>query len=148
MLFKGTSTRFAACLPLTPALGKSNMRTGKIILTLVAAVGLVACGEVHRDAAISYHSAAERALIQAGKCMSRTDCSTKEMAFWAGGNKALPWADKAYVTVYNVSDSQTITSIKQYIKEKRTSLSGPPCRLTIFEGSHDNQGNKAADETL
>ncbi len=124
------------------------MRTTKFVFALVTVIGISACGEAHRDAAIAYHSSAEQALIKSGKCADQVDCSKRELAFWAGGNKSLPWADKAYVSVYNVSDQQTISLIKQKIKEKRTAFPGAPCQLTVFDGSHASPGNKVIDETL
>ena len=97
---------------------------------------------------MAYQSATELALIQAGKCVDRADCSSKKMAFWAGGSSVFPGSDKAYVSVYNVSDMQMIDSIKRQIKETRTSLSGPACQLTVYGGSHDSPGKKVFNETL
>lgn len=124
------------------------MRTSKILLGLTAVAVLSACGEAHREAAIAYHQATEGALIRAGQCADSKDCSIKQMAFWAGGNNAFPWANKAYVTVYNVSDLKTVSSIKEAIIQSRASSNGPPCQLTVFSGAHNNAGIKVHDETL
>jgi hypothetical protein len=125
-----------------------KMRIKTYITGLVIGANLTACGELHRDAAIAYHQAAEVALINAGKCSDSQDCTKKKMVFWAGGGNLLPWTDKAYVTVYNVSDLAAISRIKETIEKSRKSLNGPPCQLTVYSGSHSNPNKKVHDETV
>lgn len=113
-------------------------RFRRFVLLIMFCLIASGCGEVYREEAQQYHALAQEILISKGICASESDCRSKELLFWEGGEADLGlirWGG-AYVNLYGINDPEIVEGIVAKFEEAQGREPNVPVILTVYSSNH------------
>jgi len=116
------------------------MKRERLLVTCFVFLGLlVGCNShAYYNEAQQYLAAVEAVLIEHGVCNDKTDCSQKQIAFFAsGGWKIGPYKGGGVtITVHKVIDTAIARRVIESCRKLHTQIPEVPVSITVFSNPH------------